>query len=52
MRYWESHPPLHVMVAAYLGFEPKKKVDTSKPREVDEKVLAEIMSSFPQTTPR
>lgn len=22
-RYWESHPPLHLMVAAYLGIKPK-----------------------------
>ncbi len=22
-RYWESHPPLHLLAAAYLGVKPK-----------------------------
>lgn len=24
-RYWESHPPVHLMVAAYLGIKPKPR---------------------------
>lgn len=48
--YWRSHPPVHVMVAAYLGIEPKKKAD--KPREMDATVLAELMTAFEQTAPR
>ena len=23
-RYWSNHPPLHVMVAAYLGIKPEE----------------------------
>lgn len=50
-KYWKSYPPLHVMVAAYMGFQPKKD-DDSKPPELDDKVLAQIMSQFAQTPPR
>lgn len=25
--YWKFHPPLHVMVAGYLGIEPPRKLD-------------------------
>lgn len=25
--YWQDHPPVHVLVAAYLGFEPPKTVE-------------------------
>ena len=24
-RYWSKHPPLHVMVAAYLGVKPEEE---------------------------
>lgn len=23
--YWRSHPPVHLMVAAYLGIKPERK---------------------------
>ena len=25
--YWVDHPPVHLMVAGYLGIKPKKKSD-------------------------
>jgi hypothetical protein len=25
--YWQSHPPLHVLAAHYLGFEPPKSAE-------------------------
>jgi len=24
-RYWSLHPPMHIMVADYLGYKPKAK---------------------------
>ena len=24
-RYWEDHPPTHILVAAFMGVKPKKK---------------------------
>ena len=29
--YWRTSPPLHVMVAAYLGIEEKKDATAGKP---------------------
>ena len=26
-RYWSDHPPVHLMVAAYLGIEPKQRYE-------------------------
>ncbi len=46
--YWRSHPPVHVMVAAYLGIEPQSK-PSDKPREVDESTIAELMGAFERT---
>lgn len=46
--YWESYPPVHVMVASYFGIEPKAKPQ-SGPRVNDESVLAELMAAFPGT---
>ena len=38
-RYWENHPPLHVIAAAMAGVEPKKKKKLAD--------LSELISSFP-----
>ena len=46
--YWESFPPVHVLVAAYLGIEPKRK-KTNGVRANDEATLAELMAAFPET---
>jgi len=34
--YWVDHPPVHVMVAAYLGIKPvtKEKANPAKLREL------------------
>jgi hypothetical protein len=24
--YWEKHPPVHLLVAGYLGYRPKPKI--------------------------
>jgi hypothetical protein len=37
--HWESHPPTHVLVAAYMGVEPKVKGAPD---------LAEFFASVPQ----
>jgi len=38
-RYWNDNPPLHVMVAAYLGIGTAKK---------DSGNLEELMNMFPE----
>ena len=48
-RYWESHPPIHLMVASYLGIEPKGEA-AGKPKRIDDKTLAELMAAFPETS--
>ncbi|MBS0370204.1 MAG: hypothetical protein JSS57_13485 [Proteobacteria bacterium] len=39
--YWADHPPLHVMVAAYLDIKPQPKQDA----ELD---LLAVYAQFPQ----
>ena len=36
-RYWQAHPPVHVMVAAYLGVGAK---DAAELTEIEEKLAA------------
>ena len=43
--YWDSYPPTHVMVAAYLGIKPKAKA-SGKPRVNDDAAIAEILANF------
>jgi hypothetical protein len=33
--YWRSHPPVHLMVAAYLGIKPQEKAAASSPEQID-----------------
>ena len=46
--YWESHPPIHLMAAAYFGIEPKTGT-ANAPRVNDDATLASLMSAFAQT---
>ncbi|WP_148293732.1 hypothetical protein [Azospirillum sp. B4] len=39
-RYWRRHPPVHLMVAAYLGIKP------DEPSPVDEIGLADLLAMF------
>jgi hypothetical protein len=34
--YWERHPPLHLLVAGYLGYRPQRKSDraAAAPRDI------------------
>lgn len=34
-RYWEGHPPTHVMVAAYFGIKPTETPPTTPTGEQD-----------------
>lgn len=38
--YWRNNPPLHVMVAAYLGIKPKATPKENDPAEIDAFVSA------------
>jgi len=42
-RYWDAHPPLHMMVQGYLGIEGKQ-ADSKKVN--DSEGLATFMQSF------
>ena len=44
MRYWEQHPPVHLLVAAYLGFKPSG-APTSREAAAD---IAALASDAPQ----
>jgi hypothetical protein len=37
-RYWENHPPVHIMVAAYFGIKAKPE----KKKETSEEMIAEL----------
>lgn len=43
--YWKSHPPMHLLVAAYLGVESPK--ENKKMSEAD---ILELMNTVPQST--
>lgn len=32
--YWADHPPLHLMVKAYLGIKPKEKEEPGRLEEL------------------
>jgi hypothetical protein len=44
-RYWDDHPPLHFMVAAYLGIKPKT---ASKGNAED---IVSFLGAFPGAAP-
>lgn len=48
-RYWADHPPLHLMVAAYLGYGKEKK---EKPKFTTAEELASSLGQFPELTGR
>ncbi len=41
--YWKDYPPIHRMIAHYMGIKPKKK-EAQKPEGDD---LAELFNMFP-----
>jgi hypothetical protein len=45
-RYWAKHPPIHLMVAAYLGFSgtPGRRVLPSTDRAAG---MAALLAAFP-----
>lgn len=42
--YWKKHPPLNLMVQAYLGIESTD----SKPNNKDQPNLIQVLQNFPQ----
>ena len=43
--YFDSHPPVHIMVAAYLGIK-SKTTSTSTPVENDPEEVAAFIAMF------
>lgn len=32
--YWESHPPVHILIAAYMGVKPKQAINPITKTEI------------------
>lgn len=45
MGYWEGKPPIHVMIAAYMGIKPARKITDENPENIG---LIEALSAFQQ----
>ena len=43
--YWQKHPPVHLMVAAYLGIKPEVKAKASDTLNTEQD-LEEFMQMF------
>lgn len=43
-RYWQDRPPVHLLVAAYLGIKPKAE---APPMEAQGEALAELFETRP-----
>ena len=46
-RYWADHPPVHEMVAAYLGIKPKVVVASLPASPDDPSGLGGLIAQFP-----
>ena len=38
-RYWRAHPPVHLLVAAYLGYEAPEEDSARSPASADEPIV-------------
>ena len=43
--YWQDHPPVHMMVAGYLGIKPRRPVAAAAGHSVDHIAEARTMAS-------
>ena len=43
--YWNNNPPVHILVAAYMGVEPKKKAKAI----TDQGSFNELLAGVPTT---
>ncbi len=44
--YWDSHPPVHILVAAYMGIKPKQSSTTSFNQPISETSLDSLSEHF------
>ena len=49
-RYWDRFPPVHVLVASYMGIKPK--TEAIEEDNSHDPVLEEITKMYPQATTR
>jgi hypothetical protein len=49
-KYWRRNPPIHVLVAAYMKYEPKEEVRTEAAKVTEDmsKQMEMFMSMVPQ----
>lgn len=45
--YWRNHPPLHLMVASFLGIKPEPK-SAAGGQPDDQPDLVALLAQFPQ----
>ena len=45
-RYWSDHPPIHLMVAAYLGIKPRPKQSETDAAEFFQAVTGMLPPGF------
>ncbi len=46
--YWESNPPLHMMVKWFLGIEGKKEVSQGASQNDNQPDIMQALMQFPQ----
>ncbi|MDR5170730.1 hypothetical protein IHQ56_02755 [Methylobacillus flagellatus] len=49
--YWGKHPPLHLMVAGYLGIKPIETVSVST-EEINEDQFSHLLENMPLSEPQ
>jgi hypothetical protein len=47
-RYWNQNPPVHVLVAGYVGYEAPTDTTADGQAAVNEQDIATLLASIPQ----
>lgn len=49
--YWRDHPPLHIMVAAYLGIKSESRKESETSGEMSKEQVAELFALMGKPVP-
>lgn len=47
LRYWRRHPPVHLLVAAYLDYKPDRQPGTPGAQAANEAAAQALMAAAP-----
>lgn len=50
--YYGKHPPLHLMVAAYLGIKPQQSAPAVIAEEIDDEQFSHLLDNMPLSAPQ